>query len=149
MSFTEPNIRLWLRLLTSARMIEKQLQRELAASFDTTLPRFDVLATLERADTAMAMGELSRALLVSNGNVTGIVKALERDGHVALEPGESDRRISMVALTPQGRAHFAHLAKAHHGWVNAMLADLPPDTRRRLDHDLSTLKSVLAERKTA
>ncbi len=145
MSYDEANIRLWLRLLTSARLIEKRLQRGLAGEFATTLPRFDVLATLERAGKPMAMGELSRALLVSNGNVTAIVKALERDGYVALRAGESDRRKSLVSLTGAGRVHFAELAAAHHGWVDAMLSELAPDTRDRLDTDLATLKHMLSE----
>lgn len=149
MSYDEANIRLWLRLLTSARLIEKRLQRGLAGEFATTLPRFDVLATLERAGAPMAMGELSRALLVSNGNVTAIVKTLERDGHVALQPGEADRRKSLVTLTDAGRAYFAQLAAAHHGWVDAMLSELAPDTRNRLDADLATLKHMLSEGITA
>ena len=82
---TEANVRLWLRLLGCTTLIEKRLQRGLAERFATTLPRFDVLAALDRHGAGMTMGELSRALLVSNGNVTGIVKALARGGFVALE----------------------------------------------------------------
>lgn len=145
MSYDEANIRLWLRLLTSARLIEKRLQRGLAVEYATTLPRFDVLAALDRADQPMAMGELSRALLVSNGNVTPIVGALERDGHVLLQPGKADRRKSLVSLTPSGRVHFAELAAAHHGWIDTMLSELALTTRERLDTDLAALKTKLTE----
>ncbi len=146
---SEANLRLWLRLLGTARGIEKRLQRALASEFATTLPRFDVLATLDHAGKPLAMGELSRALLVSNGNVTGIVKALARDGLVALEPLASDRRVSMVRLTAQGRKHFAELAAAHQGWVDGLLRDLAPHTRDNLYANLGDLKSVLSERTTA
>ena len=144
MSVREDNVRLWLRLLSSARIIEKRVQRGLAEQFDTTLPRFDVLATLERADAPMTMSELSRALLVSNGNVTGIVRALERGGHVELRPGKEDRRVSQVSLTASGHAYFRELAEAHHGWIDAMLGQLPPGTRTRLDADLAALKTALS-----
>ena len=97
-SATEANVRLWLRLLGCTTQIEKRVQRGLAERFGSTLPRFDVLAALDRRGTGMTMGELSRALLVSNGNVTGIVKTLARDGFVALEPLPGDRRVSVVTL---------------------------------------------------
>lgn len=149
MSHDEANIRLWLRLLGTARVIEKRLQRELANQFGTTLPRFDVLATLDHAGKPLAMGELSRALLVSGGNVTGIVKALQREGLVAIEPGQRDRRVSMVALTAQGSEYFAVLAAAHRRWVNYLLGNLGIAARERLYTDLGLLKSQLARRKTA
>ncbi|TMM47264.1 MarR family winged helix-turn-helix transcriptional regulator [Qipengyuania marisflavi] len=148
-TYDEGNVRLWLRLLGTTRVIEKRLQRGMADKHSTTLPRFDVLAALDRAGEPLAMGALSRALLVSNGNVTGIVRTLERDGHVTLEPRASDRRVSMVSLTAQGAAHFADLAAAHHGWVDTMLSGLAPETRASLTADLGELKAVLSERPSA
>ena len=147
--YDEANVRLWLRLLGCATLIEKRLQRGLAERFGTTLPRFDVLAALDRCGAGMTMGELSRALLVSNGNVTGIVKALARDGHVALEPLATDRRVSVVTLTTRGAAHFAELAAAHHGWVDELLGPLPPPAREALRGHLDTLKATLSERNPA
>lgn len=146
-SATEANVRLWLRLLGCTTQIEKRVQRGLAERFGSTLPRFDVLAALDRRGAGMTMGELSRALLVSNGNVTGIVKALARDGFVALEPLPGDRRVSVVTLTPLGSAHFAELAAAHHGWIDDLLGPLPHPAREALQSHLDTLKLTLSEGK--
>src|SRR5689334_18528831 len=104
-------VRLWLRLLSCTMAIEKDVQRRLGQQ-GATLARFDVLAALDREDEGMTMGALSRALLVSNGNVTQLVQKLARDGLVTIAPSPADRRASIVRLTPQGRAEFAGLAAA-------------------------------------
>jgi len=138
------NIRLWLRLLSCTIVIEKRVQRRLADGYGSTLPRFDVLAALDRHPQGMTMGQLSRALLVSNGNVTGLVRALERDGHIAIAPSPNDGRSSIVSLSPSGRTHFAELATAHHGWIDAMLADLGGAERDALYELLGALKQSIA-----
>jgi DNA-binding MarR family transcriptional regulator len=137
------NVRLWLRLLSCTMTIEKIVQRRLAEQFETTLPRFDVMAALERRPDGMAMGELSRALLVSNGNVTSIVQKLARDGHVVIAPLPSDRRSSIVRLTPAGKRYFAELARAHHDWIDALLAGLGGEGRTALYDALGDLKQSL------
>jgi DNA-binding MarR family transcriptional regulator len=143
------SVRLWLRLLSCTIAIEKDVQRRLADGFDTTLPRFDVMAALERRGQGMTMGELSRALLVSNGNVTAIVRKLAESGHVTVAPLESDRRASIVRLTDKGRRHFAELAGAHHDWIDGLLAGLGSGDRTRLYDGLGKLKLSLdrAQRK--
>jgi DNA-binding MarR family transcriptional regulator len=143
-------VRLWLRLLTCATMIEKLLRQRLEREFGTTLSRFDVLAALQRRPEGMAMSALSRALLISNGNVTGIVQKLAAEGHVAVERAPHDRRVSVARLTEAGAAHFARLAEAHHRWLDELFGDLPPAARDDLHAGLSRLKcslSTLAERK--
>ena len=139
------SVRLWLRLLSCTMAIEKVVQRNLAERFDTTLPRFDVLAALARRGEGMAMGELSRALLVSNGNVTAIVRKLEADGHVAVARLATDRRSSIVRLTAAGERHFARLAKAHHDWIDQLLGGLDPAPREALYEQLGALKLALGE----
>ena len=138
------SIGLWLRLLTCSTIIEKRIRRRFAAQFDTTLPRFDVLAALERQDGGLTMGELSRRLLVSNGNVTALVRQLESSGLVTCSPAEDDRRSMVVELTAVGRAHFGELAVAHHRWVEAMLAGLPPERQDLLFELLAELKASIA-----
>ena len=95
-------LRLWLRLYAATSVIEREMRRFLRARFATTLPRFDLMAALERAPDGLTMGELSRRLMVSGGNITSIVNALERDGLVRRRSPASDRRTSYVALTEQG-----------------------------------------------
>ncbi|UAK26632.1 MarR family transcriptional regulator [Sphingomonas nostoxanthinifaciens] len=137
------DVRVWLRLLSCSTIIEKRLRRRFVAQFDTTLPRFDVLAALDRSPEGVAMGALSRALLVSNGNVTALVRQLESDGMVDTRPSTDDRRSSIVALTAQGRSHFAELAAAHHAWIKAMFAGMPGDDLAGLYRLLATLKGSI------
>lgn len=91
------------------------------------------------------MGELSSALLVSNGNVTSLVRQLESDGYVASRAAPDDRRSSIVALTPKGRKHFTELAAAHHRWIKAMFANMPRDEQLALYRLLAVLKSSIAD----
>jgi DNA-binding MarR family transcriptional regulator len=125
-------VRLWLRLLSCAMVVEKRLKRRFADRFGTTLPRFDVLAALDRHPDGMTMGALSRSLLVSAGNVTVLVQALVAEGHVALTPSPTDRRASIVTLTGSGRGYFAELADAHHHWVAEMFGGLSRQQRDAL-----------------
>jgi DNA-binding MarR family transcriptional regulator len=138
------DLRVWVRLLDCAKIIEKRLRRNFEDQFGTTLPRFDILATLDRAPEGLRMGELSRALLVSNGNVTAIVRQLQEQGLVQSSPDPEDGRSAIVALTPEGRDQFATLAQAHHGWVREALADFPEDSQRHLLDLLTQLKSSIA-----
>jgi DNA-binding MarR family transcriptional regulator len=143
-------LRLWLRLLSCTMIVEKRIKRRFAERFATTLPRFDVLAALDRAPDGLAMSALSRALLVSNGNVTALVQALQRDGLVELAPSGSDRRVSIVRLTAAGAAHFATLAAAHHHWIEAIFAGIGPPQREALLELLDALKlSIALEEKMA
>jgi DNA-binding MarR family transcriptional regulator len=138
------DVRLWLRLLSCVTIIEKRLRRRLTDRFDTTLPRFDVLATLDRHPEGVTMSELSRALLVSNGNVTAVVRQLEGAGHIVSRPSAHDGRSSVVALTAQGRTHFEEMAAAHHGWIKRMFAGMPRDQQVELYRLLDILKHSIA-----
>ena len=138
------DVRLWLRLLSCSMIIEKRLRRRFAEQFDTTLPRFDVLAALDRQGEGMTMSELSRALLVSNGNVTALVRQLERAGHVVSRSAPEDRRSSIVMLTPEGAKHFATLAKSHHAWIGKMFKGLDGGDQVELYRLLDSLKRSIA-----
>jgi DNA-binding MarR family transcriptional regulator len=138
------SVRLWLRLLSCTMAIEKTVKRRLADNYGTTLARFDVLAALDRAERGLTMSELSRALLVSNGNATQLVQKLVRDGVVAIEPNPADRRSSIVRLTDRGAAHFAELARAHRRWIEALFAGVGPAEREQLYDSLGILKHSIA-----
>lgn len=117
-------LRLWLRLLRATRAIEAELRERLRVQFSLTLPQFDVLAALYRQDDGITMTKLSRMLIVSNGNVTGVVDRLVADRLVARQPAPTDRRSFLVRLTPKGRTEFAAVARAHKQWIDKMLSEI-------------------------
>ena len=140
------SVRVWLRLLSCTMAIEKEVQRRFIER-GMTLPRFDVLAALDRHGE-MNMGALSQALLVSNGNVTQLVQKLVQDGLVELRKPPADRRSSIVRLTPEGQQVFARLARAHQDWIDQMVGDLDFTQRERLYVALGMLKMSIARAST-
>jgi DNA-binding MarR family transcriptional regulator len=120
---SKQRLRLWLRLLRSSRAIEAQLRERLRTKFSITLPQFDVMAALARSAEGMTMTELSRQLMVSNGNVTGIIDRLVAEKLVLRQAPVSDRRSFIVRLTPKGASQFSVIAKAHEGWIDEMLVE--------------------------
>jgi DNA-binding MarR family transcriptional regulator len=135
-------LRLWLRLFTCKEVIESEVRRRLRDSFDVTLPRFDLMAQLYRAPKAMTLGELSQRMMVSNGNVTGLVDRLLEQGLVSRRPSPKDRRAQLVSLTVEGRRFFRTMARANGDWIAEMLADLSAD-------DIETLMRLLAKTKAS
>ena len=123
---SKERLRLWLRMLKASKHIEAELRERLRVEFDTTLPRFDVMAALYRAEAGLKMSELSGVLRVSNGNVTGIVDRLVNDGLIVRVPVDNDRRATTVRLTKAGREDFARMAAAHEAWIDALLGDVDP-----------------------
>lgn len=128
-------LKMWIRLLGVARMAEGDLREFLRVKHATTLPRFDVMAALYRRRDAVTMSQLSRMLLVSNGNATMVVDRLEKDGLVRRTPSASDRRTVFVALTPQGLSQFENLAAEHEAEVSRLFATLS-------ETDLDTLTEI-------
>lgn len=112
-------LRLWLRLLTCTQLVEKQVRNHLREQFDTTLPRFDLMAQLQRNPDGLKMNELSRRMMVTGGNVTGITDQLVAEGLVERLEVDGDRRAYRVRLTVQGRETFDDMAKQHEGWIVA------------------------------
>ena len=110
-------LRLWLRLLTCTQLVEKQVRNNLREQFDTTLPRFDLMAQLQRNPDGLKMNELSRRMMVTGGNVTGITDQLVVEGLVERMDVDGDRRAYCVRLTVQGRKTFADMAKRHEDWI--------------------------------
>ena len=133
-------LRVWLRLLTCTNLLDNEVRTRLKHTADTTLPRFDILAQLERHDGPMSMGELSKRLMVSNGNVTGLVDRLAGEGMVSRTPSPDDRRVQMVSLTPKGSKSFQKIAEDHRLWVGDMMAGLSAE-------EMTTLYGLLARLK--
>ena len=135
-------LRVWLRLLATTNLIEKRVRRKLEDQFDTTLPRFDLMAQLHRAPDGLKMSELSRRMMVSGGNVTGIADSLEGDGLIRRTPDPRDGRASLLRLTDSGRRQFRAMADRHERWIIEIFAALG-------DREIAELAALLARLKTA
>ena len=137
-------LRVWLRLLTCATMIEREVRGRLRRDFEITLPRFDVLAQLDRAADGLTMGELSGRLMVSNGNITGLIDRLVAEGLVTRAAKPGDRRSVHVRLTDKGKQAFDAMTPAHEAWIDEMLAGLSRREMADLYELLARLKSSAA-----
>ena len=135
------DLRLWLRLLSCARLIEAEIRRRLRLNFDTTLPRFDFLAQLERAPDGLTPGDISRRMMVTGGNVTGLAARLEEEGLIERRAVREDRRAVTLRLTPGGRREFARQSAAHEGWVAELLCGLSFAEREALQTLLGRAKA--------
>lgn len=142
-------LRLWLRLATCANLIEGEIRKRLREEFDTTLPRFDLMAQLERSPNGILLGELSRRMMVSNGNVTGLVERLVQEGLIDRQVSDTDRRAVRVRLTGTGRSAFAAMAEAHGDWIAELLGQLDPEQQEALWTQLGDLKTSVRIAKTA
>ena len=121
-SENKQSLRLWLRWLQCTTRIENEIRRKLRDQFQVTLPQFDLLSALERTDLPMTMSELSQFLLVSNGNVTGVVRRLYEKGWVDMKHQTMDHRIMTVSLTKEGRSTFLDMAKEHRNWISTLMS---------------------------
>jgi DNA-binding MarR family transcriptional regulator len=132
-------LRIWLRLLTCTQLIERRVRSGLREEFGTTLPRFDLMAQLERHAGGLKMNELSRMLMVTGGNITAIVDQLEKEGLVERLDEPDDRRAFRIRLTRAGDKTFAEMARAHEQWVVELLEGL---SRREHDELLKLLAKL-------
>ncbi|RED49071.1 MarR family winged helix-turn-helix transcriptional regulator [Aestuariispira insulae] len=142
LSLSKQRLRLWLRMLRASKTIENEVRERLKKTFDVTLPRFDVLAALYRHPEGLTMTALSRDLEVSNGNVTGIVDRLTKDGFVLRVPIANDRRATTVQLTPKGKGEFEIMAEAHESWIDEMMESL---NEARIDEMIAVLEQLKNE----
>lgn len=139
-------LRLWLRLLTCTNLIEGSVRHMLRTHFDSTLPRFDLLAQLERHPQGLKMSELSQRLMVTGGNVTGLADQLETEGLLTREPVPDDRRAIRLKLSSAGRHRFAEMAAGNENWVVDLLDDLSREEQQELLRLLGKLKPGLSRR---
>jgi DNA-binding MarR family transcriptional regulator len=135
------SLRLWLRLLSCTNQIENRIRQNLQARFETTLPRFDLMAQLERTPDGLKMSELSQRMMVTGGNVTGITDGLEKEGLVVREVDAADRRVFRVKLTTEGERQFRRLAAEHEQWIVDMFGPLGTKRKALLAELLGELKA--------
>lgn len=137
------SLKLWLRMLSCTMRIENEIRSRLRATFDITLPRFDLMAQLERQPDGLRMGELSKRMMVTGGNITGITDQLEREQLVVRVTDPHDRRASSVQLTTAGRAAFNAMAAVHEGWIEELLQDIATEDKAQLIVLLARMKDKL------
>jgi DNA-binding MarR family transcriptional regulator len=139
---SKQRLRLWLQMLKTTRFIENELREELRLGFQSTLPRFDVMAMLDRTREGLRMSQLSKQLMVSNGNVTGIIDRLVQEGHVVRVQVKGDKRATLVRLTPKGIEKFAEMAAEHERWINEHLKEIDES---EIGHFIEVLLKVREE----
>ena len=138
-------LRLWLRLFACTSLVESRVRRRLQTRFGTTLPRFDLMAQLDRSPQGLRMSELSSRLMVTGGNVTGLTDSLEDEGLVVRESDGADRRALRVKLTREGRRVFRAMATEHERWIAELFAGLSAREARSLSERLHTLKQHILD----
>ncbi|MGN6095006.1 MAG: MarR family winged helix-turn-helix transcriptional regulator [Bosea sp. (in: a-proteobacteria)] len=136
-------LRLWLRMLTCSTLIETEIRNRLREEFKTTLPRFDLMAQLDKTAVGMTVGEVSQRLMVSNGNVTAVVAGLVTDGLVDKRSAPQDRRVQILTLTAQGRKFFRAMAERHEEWIAELFVGLDQADIAQLFRLLGQTKSSL------
>jgi DNA-binding MarR family transcriptional regulator len=141
----QAELRLWLRLLTCTTLIEGEVRRRLRDNFGVTLPRFDLLAQLDKTPGGMTLGQLSSRMMVSNGNVTGLAERLVAQGLLDRKPSASDRRAQIVTLTAEGRRAFRAMARAHERWIADLFAGLTAEEIDELMRLLAKTKASARE----
>lgn len=137
-------LRLWLRMLSTTKLISQEIRRRLRNEFGATLPQFDLMAQLYREREGLRLGELSKRTMVTNGNVTGLVERLETDGLVLRVTPDGDRRVTVAKLTAKGETLFSAMAAAHEGWLRDMMADVDPAIVDELWRDIGLVKSSVS-----
>jgi DNA-binding MarR family transcriptional regulator len=139
------SLRLWLRLLACTTRIETRIRQKLQSEFATTLPRFDLMAQLERTPEGLRMSELSQRMMVTGGNVTGITDGLEKEGLVQREVDAADRRVFRVKLTAEGQRVFQRMATEHERWIIELFGPLSAKQKKQLSDLLGELKKHTVE----
>ena len=134
------SVRLWLRMLACTNRIENFVRQNLQTKFETTLPRFDLMAQLERAPQGLKMSELSQRMMVTGGNVTGITDGLEKEGLVIREVDAADRRVFRVKLSAEGQRQFRRMAAEHEQWVIELFEGMTVKRKNQLVELLGDLK---------
>ena len=132
-------LRVWLRMLSTTKLVSQEIRRRLRAEFGATLPQFDLLAQLDREPEGLRLGEISKRTMVTNGNITGLVERLEADGLVSRETPGDDRRVTVARLTDEGRRVFAEMAAVHETWVRELMADIDQSALSVLAHNVDQL----------
>ena len=139
------SVKTWIRLYACSNLIEQQIQQKLRSQFGITLARFDFLAQLVRSPNGMKMNILSKKLMVSGGNVTGLTDQLVKEELVIRQDDPNDRRSYVLICTEKGKREFAVMAQAHESWISEILGDLDASELKHFFTSLDHLKNLLID----
>jgi DNA-binding MarR family transcriptional regulator len=142
----QQSVRLWLRLLSLHNLVEGHVRRRLQEGYGCTLPQFDVLSELDFAGEPQTMSQVSRRLMVSNGNLTGVVDRLVKEGLVRREVAAHDRRAQLLSLSEAGAARFRAMASEHAGWLQELFGELPREALDDAVGGMHALRNVVRAR---
>jgi DNA-binding MarR family transcriptional regulator len=140
------DLRLWLRIMAVHKLISNEVRRRLRVSFDMSLSRFDLLAQLDSAKDGLRMGEISRRLMVTTGNITGLTDELEADGLVERTVDPRNRRAFLVRLTPKGKKAFRAAAKVNEEWIAEFFSVLSARDKKMMFEIFGAQKAFLLTR---
>ncbi|WP_010324903.1 MarR family winged helix-turn-helix transcriptional regulator [Marinobacterium stanieri] len=140
---SELALKTWFRMLSNTALIEHELRTLFVNEFNVTLPQFDLMAALHHAGGSEKMSALSKWMKVSNGNITGVVDRLERDGLVARQALPEDRRVKIIHLTEAGADVFSHMAKRHKEWISTLLDEISEGDLEQLHLQLMQLSKTI------
>ena len=141
---SKESIRTWLRLLSCENMIEQYIRSKFRENFKVTLPQFDALSELEHASDKLTMSQLSKELVVSNGNITGVIDRLEKSGLVKRTRPDHDGRIQFIELTETGAREFKHMARHHERWLEELFAEVPVTDLSGLQNSLLRMRESVS-----
>ena len=137
------HMRLWLRLLGCFTSVERTLRKRLRQRFDSSLPRYDVLTALARYSEGLTMGQLARELMVSKGNVTGVVRRLVNNGLATQSTVSADRRRQLVALTPKGRSEWTRMHAEYRSLIAETLGAIDERAAKALVRELHDVQKTI------
>lgn len=140
---SELALKTWFRMLSNTALIEQELRTLFVREFNVTLPQFDLMAALNYAGGSEKMSALSKWMKVSNGNITGVVDRLERDGLVERQPLPEDRRVKIISLTEAGADVFERMARRHKEWISGLLAEISEENLEQLHLQLVQVSKTI------
>jgi DNA-binding MarR family transcriptional regulator len=141
----KPAVGLWVRLAKCYALVLREV-RDAPGNSALTLAQFDVLAQLLRHPEGMTPGDLSEALLVTAGNITGLVDRLEAQDLVTKRTAKDDARVRIVRLTARGKRLAVREVARHERLLSRVFSDLRVDEQLEISETLDRMRVALEKR---
>src|SRR5262249_21235971 len=106
-----PELRAWVQLVRAYQRVVRRLEQALGDP-GLSLAQCEVLAHVHFG-AGISQSELAQRLLVTKGNVCGLIDRLGAAGLVVRRADPDDRRANRLSLTPRGAALLAGTLPTH------------------------------------